>query len=165
MKKLYIVRHAKAAWEEGQTDFERSLSKRGRQDAVLMGDKLAGYSISPQYVLCSNARRTRETWEILSATLPGVRQVELSNDLYLASAQQMVMQVARLPEAVSSAMVIAHNPGVSMLTNYLIGEEQVNFPTLGIASLSLTIDNWQELSGGVGVLDSFIYPKMFKNTV
>ncbi len=161
MKKLYIVRHAKASWEEEQTDFERLLSKRGRQDAGLMCDKLAEYHISPQYVLCSNARRTRETWEILSQTLSAVGQVDLSNDLYLASAQQLAMQIARLPETVSSAMIIAHNPGVSMLTNYLTGEESINFPTLGIASILLTIDNWQELAGGVGVLENFIYPKMF----
>ena len=59
-------------------------------------------------------------------------------------------------------MVIAHNPGVTDFTNYLLGENIVNFPTLGIAFLELPIDSWQETASRIAVLRHFLYPKMFK---
>jgi phosphohistidine phosphatase len=164
MKQLYVVRHAKSSWSNAQqTDFERPLNERGKNDAEIIGKKLHEYSILPDYILCSNAKRTRQTLKRLLKYLPvSDKQIEYKNELYLADAQQLNFEVSKLPDEFNKVMVIAHNPGVTNFTNYLLGEDIVSFPTLGIASLEITVDSWQELTSGTAVLRHFIYPKMFK---
>ena len=70
-RQLMLLRHAKAELGgPGMTDFERPLAGRGRKAAARMGRYLAENGLAPDLVLCSPARRTRETWEIASAALP-----------------------------------------------------------------------------------------------
>ena len=164
MKELYVVRHAKSSWSNPQqTDFERPLNTRGKQDAMLMSEKLTEYHISPQMVLCSNAKRTRKTLQYLQKQMQlSENNIELKNELYAASKEQLVYEVSKIPDEIEKAMVVAHNPGVTNFTNYLLGSDRVNFPTLGIACLTLHMDSWKELSGGIATLQCFIYPKMFR---
>ncbi|HCQ28747.1 MAG TPA: phosphohistidine phosphatase [Flavobacteriales bacterium] len=164
MKELYVVRHAKSSWDNPQqTDFERPLNERGKNDADLMSKKLQEYSILPDYILCSNAKRTRQTLKRLLKNMPvSEDRIEYKNELYLASAQTLSLEISKLSDKYNKVMVIAHNPGVTDFTNYLLGENIVNFPTLGIAFLELPIDSWQETASRIAVLRHFLYPKMFK---
>ena len=164
MKELYVVRHAKSSWDNPQqTDFERPLNERGKNDADLMSKKLQEYSILPDYILCSNAKRTRQTLKRLLKNMPvSEDRIEYKNELYLASAQTLSLEISKLSDKYNKVMVIAHNPGVTDFTNYLLGENIVNFPTLGIAFHELPIDSWQETASRIAVLRHFLYPKMFK---
>jgi len=68
MKTLLILRHAKSSWsEEDLSDHDRPLNKRGRHDAPKMGELIRKKGLQPQLIICSGAKRARETVELVTA--------------------------------------------------------------------------------------------------
>ena len=61
MHRLHLLRHAKSSRDDGVEDQERRLSRRGRDDARAVGEMLPNALGALDLVLCSSARRTRET--------------------------------------------------------------------------------------------------------
>ena len=65
MLTLTLFRHAKSSWATpGLPDFDRPLAPRGEEAAPLMAAFLAESGLAPDLVLCSSARRTRETLDL-----------------------------------------------------------------------------------------------------
>src|SRR5947207_680454 len=61
-RQLLVLRHAKSSWDDsGLEDHERPLAQRGLRAVKLLGDHLRDTGVHPTQVLCSSARRTRET--------------------------------------------------------------------------------------------------------
>ncbi len=117
MRQLVLLRHAKAAAEsETGEDFDRPLAARGREDAPGIGEALAGAGADPEIVLVSSAKRTRETWGLVSSCFPDVT-VEFRDDLYLAEANALLH--AAEEAGAERVMVVAHNPGVHELASRL----------------------------------------------
>ena len=74
-KQLFVLRHAKSSWDDpGLDDHERPLAPRGRRAAQLISAYLRASKIEPALVLCSSARRARETLE--SVAPGGVTVIE-----------------------------------------------------------------------------------------
>lgn len=74
MPTLILLRHAKAEASgvgSAGTDIERELAQRGREQARAAAQLLVDHGLVPDIVLCSAAVRTRQTWEGISAELPG----------------------------------------------------------------------------------------------
>ena len=113
MRQLVLLRHAKAAVDSdtGQ-DFDRPLAPRGREDAPVVGKALADAGAEPELVLVSAARRTRETWELVSAAFPGV-EARFLDELYDATAETLLHLVEHAK--VARLMIIGHNPGLQEL--------------------------------------------------
>lgn len=106
--KLILLRHTKSDWTDPRlADRDRPLNDRGRSAAVKMGAWLKSRGHVPDVVLCSDARRTRETLEGLS--LPEAK-VEYRADLYLADAET-ILALARQQTA-DCVLVVGHNPGI-----------------------------------------------------
>src|SRR5918998_6449827 len=76
MRRLMLLRHAKAGPLAAGGDLERPLAESGRTGAQSLGAYLAGEQLDPDLVLVSPARRTRETWEALSSSLQAQMRVE-----------------------------------------------------------------------------------------
>jgi phosphohistidine phosphatase len=119
--RLYLLRHAKSSWDDpGLPDHDRPLAPRGRKAAKRMGAHLRERAIEPQLVLCSSARRTRETVERLA--LPSGSQVEVEDGLYAAGAGALLGRLRAVGDDVSSVLLVAHNPGVHELALAVVGE-------------------------------------------
>ena len=58
----------------------------------------------------------------------------------------------------NNLMLVGHNPGISMLCDYLCNYS-VDFPTLGIAKISFETEDWMEISAQTGTLEWFDFPK------
>src|SRR5687768_4960118 len=72
MKHLYLLRHAKSSWKQrGLPDHDRPLAGRGRHAATAIADHMRDQGIEPELVLCSTARRARETLERIEPVLTG----------------------------------------------------------------------------------------------
>ncbi|HEV3228297.1 MAG TPA: histidine phosphatase family protein [Solirubrobacteraceae bacterium] len=160
-KHLFLLRHAKSSWEDpGLDDHERPLAPRGRRAAMAMAGHLARAGVEPELVLCSTARRARETLERLS---PG-GEVLIESELYGASPTQLIERLRRVPDAVDSVMLIGHNPAMQSLAISLAvagGErERVErkFPTGALATLVFH-GGWGELQPGSAELVAFVRPK------
>jgi phosphohistidine phosphatase len=163
-KQLFILRHAKSSWDNpGLEDHERPLAPRGQRACTVMADHLRTNAIKPELVLCSSSRRTRETLEAVAPT--GEHLIEAQ--LYSASVEGMLDRLRRLPDDVSSVMVIGHNPTVQMLVLRLARREgdgavrsavERKFPTGALATLTFEC-GWNELAAGRAHLAEFLTPK------
>jgi phosphohistidine phosphatase len=138
MPTLYLLRHAKSSWDDpGLADHERPLAERGLRNAAVLSEHLRDARILPELVLCSTARRARET---LAAVLPefdGETEILVERGLYGSSAEELLERLRAVPEAVRSAMVIAHNPGLEELASRLAGDAAPErLPTAALVELS-----------------------------
>lgn len=161
LKTLYILRHAKAAPEDGEGDGERPLTKRGRKAAATLGEYLAGLQPPPRLVLCSSSRRTRETLDEVLPALERAPQLVYEDALYLASASRLLDRLQRLPEAADSVLLIGHNPGLHQLAAALASEPGAlaeGFPTAALAVLRVA-SRWSALRAHQAKLVDFKTPK------
>lgn len=178
-RRLILIRHAKAEQATaGQADFDRPLAPRGLLDAEAGGHELARI-VPPDLVLCSPARRTRQTWR---AVLEGLT-LELKNSdanveevhpearyvqaLYEASMFDIVETVRKAPETASVVAVVGHEPTLSEATVALAGpgsdpdaltHVKSGFSTGGIAVLAIE-RAWAGLAPGDGRLEQFVVPR------
>ncbi|MFJ7210725.1 SixA phosphatase family protein [Amycolatopsis sp. NPDC098790] len=161
-RRLIVLRHAKSDWSDDLPDHERPLAPRGIRDAPKLGRWLAENGYLPEHVLCSTARRTRETWARVSETLPENSPVEYDEDLYGAGPEEFLKAARRVPPEVTTLALVGHEPGVSELTLDLAGYGddtrlvQAKFPT-GAAAVLLTADTWANL--GAAKLEAFFRPR------
>src|SRR5690349_14409747 len=63
VRPLVLLRHAKAEAPGQLPGFERGVTAEGESDADAAGSWLADEHLRPDLVLCSSARRTRQTWQ------------------------------------------------------------------------------------------------------
>ena len=86
MSRLFLLRHAKAGWAEpGMRDFDRPLEPLGRSDADAIGAAMRANSYIPDLVLCSSAKRARETLDWVARHI-GKGRVVYSDSLYSTDA-------------------------------------------------------------------------------
>ncbi len=168
MKRLSLLRHAKSdRTDPAAADFDRGLNGRGRQAAPAMGRYLRRQKLVPDIVLCSAARRARETWELAAAALKAEIPVEYSERLYLATPAQTLRLLHQLPETAGSVLLIGHNPGFHALALQLVGsgdaaaraQLQSKFPTAALAVIDFEVERWSDLAAGKGELERFIAPR------
>jgi phosphohistidine phosphatase len=154
MPTLYLLRHAKSDWSDPSlADRDRPLAGRGRRAAAAMAEHVRSAKVLPALVLCSPAKRTRQTVE---AVLPDAA-VEYEDDLYGADVDELISRLRRLPSSVASAMVVAHNPGLHELVERLTGVEVEKFPTGALATLA--VDDWATLGDRPVELRDIVRPR------
>jgi len=145
-----VLRHAKSDWPDGVADQDRPLAKRGRRDAPKVGHWLAQHGYQPDLVLCSTAQRTRQTWDLVAAGLPGAPAVRFDPRAYGASVQTLLYLARELPDECRTALLIGHNPGVSELAG-------TGFVTAAIAVLEFD-DDWPDFEPGQARRVAFATP-------
>jgi phosphohistidine phosphatase len=165
MKRLYLLRHAKSSWKDPSLpDHDRPLAGRGRRAAKAIARHLREQRIAPELVLCSTARRARETLERIESAL-GTSVVCVEGDLYAASAPELLERLRSVPDAVGSVMLIGHNPGLQELALDLarpaptVRELATNYPTAALATLALPASSWQELDRDTAELVALVRPR------
>ena len=117
-RRLILLRHAKSDWPD-VPDQERPLAKRGRRDAPVVGRWLRRHGYQPDTVICSIARRTQQTWELVAPELGGSPSVTFEPRAYAASAQTLLYLVRELPGTSRAALLIGHNPAIEELATHL----------------------------------------------
>jgi phosphohistidine phosphatase len=114
---LVLLRHAKAETPGEMPDFDRTLTDRGRADAVAAGAWLAGRNLVPGLVLCSPAVRTRQTWHGVAVGLAGGGpEVRHEPGLYDGGRTEVVDLLRAVPDEVATVLVVGHNPTMSDLS-------------------------------------------------
>jgi phosphohistidine phosphatase len=138
---LVLVRHAKAERPDGVADIDRPLTPRGHTDAAAAGVWLAHRRMAPDLVLCSPARRARQTWHSIalgmaesavtgppSAAAAGSTNavaprsgptVQYDSAVYEGDAQDLLDRVRAVDEQARTVFLIGHNPAISQLSAML----------------------------------------------
>lgn len=171
MRRLMILRHAKAerAGLSGR-DFDRPLASRGREDCAKMGAYMAAHGLVPDRVAVSPAKRTRETWTLVTAALSATPAVNHDERLYDAKTETILKVLRDTPVQAHSFCVVAHNPGLQELALLLIGSgdnearERLTqkLPTCGLLVIDFSTDSWDKLQAGQGRLDRFVSPRLLQ---
>ena len=119
MRRLFLIRHAKAEPNVGRGDYERRLTGRGRDDAKRVAAALAARRILPDILIHSGAARAKETAEIFAAAWRG--KVELKEDagLYDASLATLLAHTRALADEHKRVGLVGHNPGLGELATAL----------------------------------------------
>ena len=172
-RRLILLRHAKSAWPDDVPDHDRPLAPRGRRDAPDAGRWLRKSGYAPDRVLCSTARRARETWQRAEEGL-GVHPATVFEDrVYDASVGDVLDLARQTPPDITTLLIVGHDPAMRGLTLDLVGEHpddteaealgrvRIKYPTAAIAVLSFSGD-WAELGPGQAHLAEFVVPGDFR---
>jgi phosphohistidine phosphatase len=168
MKTLILMRHAKSSWADpGAGDHDRSLNKRGRAAAPVMALWLQEHGLRPDVVLCSSARRTRETAALMREAVPSLPEPEVSDALYHASPRALRAHLTRLPADCGCALLIAHEPGLGLFLRMLGGDDAPSgllhayghYPTSAMAILKADIADWARLAPDTTEFTDFVMPR------
>ena len=156
------MRHAKAE-PYAQTDADRPLTARGRNDAAAAGRHLAELGVVPEHALVSSAVRTRETWAEVGRACGFSGAEEISDDLYGASPDAVLESLRLVPPAVSTCIYVGHNPTAAHLAAGLDdGEAEpealrgmlAGFPTAALAVFDVA-GEWAGIGEGGARLTHF----------
>lgn len=163
MLRLILVRHAKSAWDDpGLEDFDRPLARRGIEAAGWIGDTLAQRGLLPMRIICSTARRTRETLELALARMPANWQADIvwSDAVYAQRDDTYIELIGERGGDTGVLMVVGHNPATEQTAALLCGAEAPidSFPTGGIAVIDIDVAGWSDLMPGSGQLVHFLRP-------
>lgn len=168
MLTLSLLRHAKSSWSNPTLpDRDRPLATRGVTDAPLIGKVMAERGIDPELVLCSSARRTRDT---LALVLPELRvepKVIYEDALYHAAPEVMLEMLHAVQPGANRVMLVGHNPEIQAFALDLVGAGAKHFrdhlstkyPTAGLAVINFAAGLWKSVAVNSGTLSLFISPR------
>lgn len=162
-KRLILTRHAKSAWDDPSiNDHDRPLNPRGQTAAGDLGGWLASRGYLPDEILCSDALRTRETWEGIAPAIPDAPQVTLKPTLYHAG-PDVILAVLR-HAAGNTVLLLGHNPGIAEFAHRIVArppqhEGFARYPTGATLVVSFETDNWAEVGFGQGAVRDFVVPR------
>src|SRR6476661_2151495 len=91
MLTLSLLRHAKSSWKDpALPDHDRPLNTKGKAEAPVMGKEIAKHALDPDLVLCSTARRTRDTLELVLPELKAEPKIIYEDGLYHGTSAEML---------------------------------------------------------------------------
>lgn len=166
MKRLYIVRHgaAQSSYEAG-SDFARRLTPQGiaRVQAVSRWLQVQPDTVAPQRIVASAASRAWETATIYADTFAlSDSACAKVKELYSGGANDYLNIVTRaLPDDISCAMAVGHNPAVSELlaavTGAVAGEYRMRKGDAACVVFDVADDApWEEVYTVDGKLERYI---------
>jgi phosphohistidine phosphatase len=147
------------------------LLPRGREDVPLVGRYMKSHGYRPDLILCSTARRTVQTLELLEPLLPGQPETDYLDALYLAEPDNLFAHITEAPDRAENLMLVGHNPGLEQIAADLsavpvkrkvqdkmdLMEEK--FPTGALAVIDFDIGHWRAIATRSGILVDFVRPR------
>jgi phosphohistidine phosphatase len=146
MSRLYLLRHARAAWADpGERDFDRALTPSGHAEAAEIGRAMLASGYLPTRVVCSPARRAVETWQGVAAAMRRKPGEALLSDTLYASDAGGYLTILRNNAGTEALLLIGHNPMIEDLALALSGDGEQGaratlaqgFPTAGLAAFAV----------------------------
>ncbi|NCX95233.1 MAG: hypothetical protein EBX41_02270 [Chitinophagia bacterium] len=144
---LVAIRHAKASnpkW--GEEDYDRRLNETGETEAETMGEKLAKLDIKPSIIVCSPAKRTKQTAKRIAKKLNySEDDIIYIKNLYHCEVQQINDAIISVSNEVGCMFIVAHNPAITTFVNQLAPHFEIdNMPTCGAVIATAESDTWQQ---------------------
>ena len=143
-RRLILLRHAKSDWKAGApSDQARPLNARGRRDAPRVAARLAELDWAPTHIWSSDAKRTKETVELMLPSFKPSPKVSFVGKLYLGDLGALRKVMDGVSDKCKTAMLVGHNPGWEEAGSLLTGLS-INMTTCNALLMSVKADNWSE---------------------
>jgi phosphohistidine phosphatase len=163
MKKLIFVRHGKAeVIPNGISDYERSLTTKGKIICRLMAQKLKELDPSPGVFVTSPAFRALESALIFAGAF-GIKpeKLLLHNNIYHKMDFTFLTEMlSDMGEDVDSVTLFGHNPSFSGIADSLCREGIDTMPKTSIIGISFDISTWKELRRKTGKIVYYLKPEI-----
>ena len=143
------------------TDFQRPLNRRGRSDGPLMANYLSVKINKIDYLHSSSSVRTFETSKFFINQIK-FEKIEYDDALYHSPYVSILNMIKNYSQEYQSAVIIAHNPGLTNFINELTNISLDNLPTTGVAEINFNCDNWKNISIKNSTLIDLKFPKQLK---
>ena len=132
-----------------------------------MAAVIAGAEFTPDRILCSPARRTRETLAPLLPHLGDPNVASIVDDLYEPAAGDYRQFISAHGGSAQRLLVIGHNPAIQLTALSLVasGDETLSnqlsakFPTGALAVIDFDQVDWSRITPKSGHLSAFIRPR------
>ena len=160
-RSLILIRHTKSAWGDlSLPDFDRPIKKDRVDDAKNMASQLKSLGIEPDLIICSPAKRTRQTAEYFYDKLKyDVNDVIFDKRIYESTAEEVLQVIREVDPKVKTLVVIGHNPSLTNLAN-MFAENSINeVPTTGVVWLEFAIKDGEIERLTPCKLKAFLTPK------
>jgi len=162
MKKLIFIRHGRAEDPFPEiSDFERSLTLKGKIISRLMARKFMEKENSPGIIITSPAFRALETAFIFAGEFGiDTENVILKSNLYYKmNLQNLPGILSIISGEIESATLFGHNPSFTQIANSLCKEGCDFIPKSGIVCISFNIRTWSEIARNNGKMEYFLTPE------
>ena len=162
MRRLLLMRHGKAASPHGVEDIDRPLAEAGRLEAAAQGEWIGAHVGAVDLVLCSPARRTRETLAATGLDAP----TRFVDEIYAAWTGDLLDAVRSADVTAETVLLVGHSPGTPHLAAQLASEDsdpglvrrvRSGFPTATVAVLEVP-EPWNRLDPGAARLTHVVSP-------
>lgn len=141
-------------------DHSRPLNGRGFRDAVTMGQRMTGWEVKPDLLVCSSAVRAWNTTELIAKEMNySLHDVVVEPNIYEAYEDNLFGVIYALDDAIDHIALIGHNPGFTQMANLLANVHIDNLPTCGIVVIQFDIEKWTQVKPLSGKLHKYDYPK------
>lgn len=164
MKRVVIVRHAKAVPYGYDDDFTRDLTDRGVNDAQRIGEELKKMGILPDAMISSPANRAIQTALIFAENLEFSKKMiaEIDNLYDGLTTSEFLDLIKKLPDTNQTAFFFGHNPSFHYFTNNLLERFYDDMPTCSTVAIDFNVDSWKKVEARSGQKAFQLVPRMFK---
>lgn len=151
-KQLLIMRHGEAIpLSFGSNDFERVLSEKGTNEAIKAGQYLLNNEIQVDQILHSMAARTTMTAHLVAqVNRIDHAEIQAREDFYQSSVGGLLNSINLFDNHWDTVMIVAHNPTLSYLIEYLSGNQYNFLATANIEAITFEFDSWMEVAQYAG---------------
>ena len=168
MSELYLMRHAKSAWNQpGARDHDRLLTNEGIERTQKIIAFIRKQQINFDLIICSTATRAKNTAIIVASGIHyDNEKIQTEKSLYDSDTDSYFEILEMIPDSIQSVLLVAHNPTISefLLKISPLPEEQF-LPTSGLAGLHMNCDTWKKIRKADARLKFLIFPKMLSDSM
>ena len=164
MKRIILVRHAKAVPYGYDDDFNRNLTERGETDAEKISLELNNLGIKPDVIISSSAVRAIKTARIFAESLSfNKNDIREEAEIYHGlTTSEFIDLIQKLPDTASTVYIFGHNPCFYSYANNLLEYFNGEMPTCSTVGIDFPVDSWEKVSAGTGNKAFHLVPKMFR---
>jgi phosphohistidine phosphatase len=163
MKRLILVRHAKAEQGGYDRDFKRELSEKGKDDASIIACDLKERNIIPDYIISSPAARAITTAGIFAEELNFPKQdiIERKGLYFDYTTRDFVDMIHDVPDRYETLFVFGHNPFMYFMAENMCQNFNGDMPTCSTVVLEFKATSWEKVEPHKGHLFLHLYPRLY----
>lgn len=150
MKQLFLLRHGEASFSQG-LDFERQLTKSGREKVFRLGQMLKTAQTSLDFMFCSEAKRTQETAGLIEESIK-IKNSKVTRIIYQGDFNTLITLLEKTPTDTETCLLVGHNPTISLLLSNITGAAYLGIQPGMMAIIDLTIPEWNMIGHATGSL-------------